>query len=94
MDGDEDSGCDEDVLLRRGGQLRTRVNVDRDRKATRLHSGDELLKISEELNHKEPEKYQETNLLTNTDKGRGLLRENNNFYPFSRTFVCFHFLYM
>ena len=90
MDGDEDSGCDEDVFLRRGGQLRTRVNVDRDRKATRLHSGDELLKISEELNHKEPEKYQETN----TDKGRGQLRENNNFYPFSRTFVRFHFLFM
>ena len=94
MDGDEDSGCDEDVLLRRGGQLRTRVNVDRDRKATRLHSGDELLKISEELNHKDPEKYQETNLLANTDKGRGLLRENNNFYPFSHTFVRFHFLFM
>ena len=103
MDGDEDSGCDEDVLLRRGGHLRTAFNVDRDRKATRIHSGDELVRISEELivNHKDPERSKETNLLANnTDKGRGLLLlcENNlSFTPshtFVRTFPSFsmHFL--
>lgn len=93
MDGEEDSGCDEDVLLRRGGHLRTAVNVDRERKATRLHSGDELVRIAEELNvnHKDSEeRSRETNLLANnTDKGRGLLLCVNitKYFTLSRTFV-------
>ena len=54
MEVDVDSGCDEDVLLRRDQpQRRRRIFGGGERKSAITTSSDELVRISEELNNKD-----------------------------------------
>ena len=70
MEGDVDSGGEDEVLLRR---QRSKF-LDRERKSTIFHRNNETMgQISEELNHKDrEEKSKEFNILPFPDKGRGV----------------------
>ena len=68
MEGDVDSGCEADSPLRRIRD-KNRDVTERERKCTILHTADDHVRISEQLNHKDSgEKSKEFSLWP--DKGR------------------------
>ena len=93
MEGDVDSGCEVDSPLRRiRDKNRDVTDGDRERKCTILHTTDDHVRISEQLNHKDREgKSKEFSLWP--DKGREIRLCFKSFYYLSSK-LSFVSLYM